>query len=120
MALPSQRMVANPIELSAGGVSTCGDVMAGERESCLLARRTERKIGSALERFPFRAWCVARAVVASRILDDIYSALALMIPVLLSTTLFMSSGRAPIAMSRAQSYISSALEGRPLNSSQSP
>ena len=42
-----------------------------------------------------------------------------MMPVFVSTVLLTPTGRAPVAMSRPQSYISSALDGRPLKSSQS-
>ena len=94
-------------------------MMAGERDNCLRARRTERKIGRALVRLLFRAWWVASAVVAERMFEDIYSAWGLMTPVLLSTTWLTPSAREPIAISKPHSYISSALEGRPLKSSQS-
>jgi len=57
--------------------------------------------------------------VARRIFGVISDACSLMIPVLVSTTSLTPSGRAPVAISKPQSYMSSALDGKPLKSSQS-
>lgn len=54
-----------------------------------------------------------------RIFGVISDACSLMIPVLVSATLSTPSGRAPVAMSKPQLYMSSALDGKPLKSSQS-
>ena len=82
-------------------------------------RRMERKMGRAVERLLFWAWWQARAVVAVRRFGVMKVALSLMMPVRVSTTLSTPTGNAPIAISRPQSYISSALDGRPLKLSQS-
>lgn len=57
--------------------------------------------------------------MARKIFGVISDACSLMIPVLVSTTLLTLSGRAPVAMSKPHLYMSSALEGKPLKSSQS-
>ena len=58
-------------------------------------------------------------MVAKIMFGVIYVACSLMTPVFVLTALSTPTGRPPIAMSRAQSYISSALDGSPLKSSQS-
>ena len=86
----------------------------------LRARRTERNIGRAVEKFLDSAWWIARDVVAWRMLGVMNTADWLMVPGFVSTMLFMPRGKEPIAMSWAQLKMSSAIELRPLKSSQSP
>ena len=81
--------------------------------SCLRERRTERKSGRARFRFAVRAWWIARAVVAVRMLEEMGLAVGRILPVCMSMR-EEGFGLEEVAMSRAHLYIASAAWGVPL------